>query len=131
MERRRDGGIILPVNVRGDLFCSFVYLLVLFFSLVIWNLTEKNGVFWWYLEGGLRNEWVCWACFDQSYTDQFFFFFGKIRGFLFSVYWAFFFLVGLPVTLLLLLLFSDFSSKFFLDFFFLIYFLFESVSNFD
>ena len=75
MERRRDGGIILPVNVRGDLFCSFVYLLVLFFSLVIWNLTEKNGVFWWYLEGGLRNEWVCWACFDQSYTDQFFFFF--------------------------------------------------------
>ena len=45
MERRRDGGIILPINVRGDLFCSFVYLLVLFFSLVIWNLTEKNGVF--------------------------------------------------------------------------------------
>ena len=45
MERRRDGGIILLVNVRGDLFCSFVYLLVLFFSLVILNLMEKNGVF--------------------------------------------------------------------------------------
>ena len=54
---------------------------------------------------------------------SFFFFFGKIRGFLFSVYWAFFFLVGLPVTLLLLLLFSDFSSKFFLDFFFNLFFI--------
>ena len=37
-ERRHDGGIILPVNVRGDLFCSFVYLLVLFFLLVIWGV---------------------------------------------------------------------------------------------
>ena len=45
MERRHDGGIILSVNVRGDLFWSFVYLLVLFFSLVIWNLMEENGVF--------------------------------------------------------------------------------------
>ena len=51
MERRRDGGIILPVNVRGDLFCSFVYLLILFFSLVIWNWTEKNGGFLLVFEG--------------------------------------------------------------------------------
>ena len=51
------------------------------------------------------------------YRSVFFFFFGENMWVsVFSIL-GIFFLVGLPVTLLLLL-FSDFSSKFFLDFFF-------------
>ena len=46
----------------------------------------------------------------------FFFFWENLWVSVFSIL-GIFFLVGLPVTLLLLL-FSDFSSKFFLDFFF-------------
>ena len=66
---------------------------------------------------------------------SFFFFFWKIRGFLFSVNWAFFILVGLPIR------FFFFFQKFFwafFSFFFLLesrtnkfYFLFEGVINFD
>ena len=59
---------------------------------------------------------LCWACIDQSCTDHFFFF--RIRGFLFSVYWAFFFLVGLPITKFFF--FQILDQNFFGLFFFLV-----------
>ena len=108
----------------------FVLLFCLFISIIFFiGDLEFDGEEWGFLLvfGGWVEVWMGLLGLLRSvlYRSVFFFFLGKIRGFLFSVYWAFFFLVGLPVTLLLLLLFSDFSSKFFLDFFFNLFFIWE------
>ena len=81
----------------------------------------------------IRGFVLCWACTDQSCTDQFFFFFENPWVFVFSIL-GFFFFVGLPVTVFF---FSDFSSNNFFGLkveqiiFYFLFFISEGVPNFD
>ena len=98
----------------------FILLFCLLISIIFFiGDLEFDGEEWGFLLlfGGWAEEWMGLLGLHWSvlYRSVFFFFWENPWVSVFSIL-GIFFLVGLPVTLLLLL-FSDFSSKFFLDFF--------------
>ena len=107
----------------------FILLFCLLISIIFFiGDLEFDGEEWGFLLvfGGWAEEWMGLLGLHRSvlYWSVFFFFFGENMWVsVFSIL-GIFFLVGLPVTLLLLL-FSDFSSKIFLDFFFNLFFIWE------
>ena len=109
----------------------FVLLFCLFISIIFFiGDLEFDGEEWGFLLvfGEWAEEWRGLLGLHRSilYRSVFFFFFWKIRGLLFSVYWTFF-PGGLAIyNFFFFFFFSDFSSKFFWAFF-----LFDSVPNFD
>ena len=105
----------------------FILLFCLLISIIFFiGDLEFDGEEWGFLLvfGGWAEEWMGLLGLHRSvlYRSVFFFFWENPWVSVFSIL-GIFFLVGLPVTLLLL--FSDFSSKIFLDFFFNLFFIWE------